>query len=193
MDARSRTNSPTILTCSVHGPIERQDPAPEPWRGISRQKIDGERLLDQNGHNPGTHRACTRHSRNMMATPALRTSTDQHHRQAIAASLPTLASLLQEVLTRRLTAYIAGVKDAKTVARWANGEIAEIRDQAVEQRLRTTYEITHMLLGGDSAQTVRAWFIGLNPQLGDIPPAEAIRDGQLKEALAAARLFAVSF
>ena len=95
-------------------------------------------------------------------------------------------------LTGRLTAYIAGVKDAKTVARWANGEISEIRDQAVEQRLRTTYEITQLLLGGDSAQTVRAWFIGLNPQLGDIPPAEAIRDGQLKEALAAARLFAVS-
>jgi len=125
-----------------------------------------------------------------MATPALSATTGHLHRQAITASIPMLASLLQDVLSRRLTAYITGVKDAKTVARWANGEITEIRDQAVEQRLRTTYEITRLLLEGDSAQTVRAWFIGLSPELGDVSPAEAIHEGQLREALAAARLFA---
>jgi hypothetical protein len=46
-----------------------------------------------------------------------------------------------------------------------------------------------LLLSQDSPRTVRAWFIGLNPQLGDVSPAEAIHDGQLKEALAAARAF----
>ncbi len=127
-----------------------------------------------------------------MATPAVSTRPDQLHRQAITASIPTLATLLQEVLSRRLTAYVTGVKDAKTVARWANGEIAEIRDQAVEQRLRTTYEITRILLESDSAPTVKAWFIGLSPELGDVSPAEAIHEGQLREALAAARLFAFS-
>lgn len=35
----------------------------------------------------------------------------------------------------------------------------------------------------------RAWFIGLNPQLDDVSPAEAIHDGRLKEAKAAARAF----
>lgn len=154
--------------------------------------LDNKHARPQNTPDTGIHRALFRHLRTIMAAPALRTSTDHHHRQAIAASLPVLAGLLQEVLTRRLTAYIVGVKDTKTVARWANGEIIDIRDQAVEQRLRTTYEITQLLLGSDSAQTVRAWFIGLNPQLGDVSPAEAIHVGQLKEALAAARLFVVS-
>ena len=82
------------------------------------------------------------------------------------------------------------LQHAKTVTRWANGEVAEIRDPEVERRLRTAYEIALMLLGGDSAPTVRAWFLGIDPQLGDTSPAEAIREGRLKEAMGAARAFA---
>lgn len=113
----------------------------------------------------------------------------QVHRQAVDASVKEIAGRLQELLTRRLTAYIAGVVSGKTVARWASGEITEIRNQETEQRLRTAYEIALLLLGQDSPQTVRAWFIGLNPQLGDVSPAHAIHDGHLKEALTAARAF----
>jgi hypothetical protein len=113
------------------------------------------------------------------------------HRQATTASIQELSRLLQEVLSRRLTAYIAGVRDAKTVSRWANGEVTDIRDFTAEQKLRTAYEIVQLLLVDESPQTVRAWFIGLNPEIGDIPPAEAISEGRLKEALAAARAFMV--
>jgi hypothetical protein len=113
------------------------------------------------------------------------------HRQATAAPVSEIAGTLQALLSRRLTAYMAGVGDGKTVSRWASGEVAEIRDYTTEQRLRTAYEITQLLLGHDSAQTVKAWFIGLNPQLGDVSPAEAIHDGRLKESLAAARAFTV--
>jgi hypothetical protein len=77
------------------------------------------------------------------------------------------------------------------VTRWASGEVTTIRDYEMEQRLRTSYEIAQLLLSGDSPQTVKAWFIGLNPQLGDTSPAEAIREGKLRESLAAARVFAV--
>jgi hypothetical protein len=41
----------------------------------------------------------------------------------------------------------------------------------------------------DSSRVVKAWFIGLNPQLDDESPAEAIREGRLKEAMNAARAF----
>ena len=41
----------------------------------------------------------------------------------------------------------------------------------------------------DSSRVVKAWFIGLNPQLDDESPAEAIREGRLKEAMSAARAF----
>jgi hypothetical protein len=83
------------------------------------------------------------------------------------------------------------VGDAKTVSRWASGEVSEIRDVWMEQRLRTAYEIAQLLLAYDAVQTVKAWFIGLNPQLGDVSPAEALRDGRLKETLSAARAFTV--
>lgn len=109
----------------------------------------------------------------------------------MVAPVSEVASVLQELLSRRLTAYLAGVKDGKTVTRWAIGAVTEIRDHETEQRVRTAYAVAQLLLSDDSAQTVRAWFIGLNPQLGDVAPAEAIRDGRLKDVLAAARAFMV--
>jgi hypothetical protein len=115
----------------------------------------------------------------------------QFHRQATTASISEIARLLQEVLSRRLTAYIAGVQDGKTVTRWANGEISQIRDFEVEQRLRTAYEIVLLLLTVDSYLTVRAWFIGMNPELDMVSPAEALRAGQFKDALMAAHAFSV--
>ena len=112
---------------------------------------------------------------------------EQAHREATTASVREIATLLHKVLSRRLTAYIAGVRDAKTVTRWVNGEVTEIRDHDVERRLRIAYEIVRLLLIEESASTVRAWFIGLDPYLDDVSPAEVIREGRLQEALAAAR------
>ncbi|PLS85075.1 MAG: XRE family transcriptional regulator [Actinobacteria bacterium] len=109
------------------------------------------------------------------------------HRQAIETSVPDIAATLQDILSRRLVAYVAGVKDAKTVSRWANGEVAA-RDES-EKRLRVAFEIAQLLLQFDSPRVVKAWFIGLNPQLGDVSPADTIRDGKLKEAMIAARAF----
>jgi hypothetical protein len=124
-----------------------------------------------------------------MTAQNVATALQQVHRQSIAAPISEVAGQLQELLSRRLTAFIAGVKEGKTVSRWASGEITEIRDPFTEQRLRTAYEIALLLLEHDSPQTVRAWFIGLNPQLGDVSPAEAIHEGRLADALAAARTF----
>ncbi len=113
---------------------------------------------------------------------------ERAHRQSVHASAAEVAGYLQELLSRRLVAYIAGVKDAKTVTRWASGEVENVRHEN-EKRLRTAYEIAQLLVFFDSPRVVKAWFIGLNPQLGDVSPAEAIHDGELKEAMSAARAF----
>lgn len=127
-----------------------------------------------------------------MVTASAPTTVEQASRQATTASVSEVARFLQEILSRRLTAYMAGVKDGKTVTRWASKEVTEIRDHETEQRLRTAYAVANLLLScGDSAPTVKAWFIGLNSQLGDTSPAEAIHEGRLKETLAAARAFVV--
>jgi hypothetical protein len=99
-----------------------------------------------------------------------------------------VADLLQDLLLGRLVAYVAGVKDAKTVSRWAKGEVGEARWES-ERRLRAAYEIAQLLVRFDSSRVVKAWFIGLNPQLDDESPAEVIREGRLKEAMNAARVF----
>lgn len=115
----------------------------------------------------------------------------QAHKEAISTPLNELASALQERLSRRLTAYIAGVDNGKTVSRWASGEVNAIRDYGVEQKLRTAFEIYLLLSNYESASTVRAWFIGINPQLGDESPIDALREGRLKDTVAAARAFTI--
>ncbi|BBL79314.1 hypothetical protein RxyAA322_11680 [Rubrobacter xylanophilus] len=113
---------------------------------------------------------------------------EQAHRQAVVTPVTDVVSFLQDLLGRRLVAYVAGVKDVKTVSRWANGEVGSIRQES-EERIRTAYEVAQLLVQFDSPRIVKAWFIGLNPQLDDVSPAEMIREGKLKEAKAAARAF----
>lgn len=111
------------------------------------------------------------------------------HQSAVTLPLVDVVKELSDLLTRDLTAYLAKVSDAGTVSRWATGRVTNVRPSH-EQRLRLTYEIVQLLRGcASSDQTIRAWFLGLNPHLDDDPPVEAIREGQLKEALAAARAF----
>src|SRR5438105_2483560 len=98
---------------------------------------------------------------------------EQAHRQSVSTPVNAIAKRLQQLLSRQLTAYIAGVKDTKSVARWANGEVNDIRLQN-ERQLRATYEIAQLLSNFDSDEVVRAWFISLNPHLDDISPSEAI-------------------
>jgi hypothetical protein len=123
-----------------------------------------------------------------MSSTEARVLVEQAHREAVRASLSDVADFLQDLLGRRLVAYVAAVKDAKTVSRWAKGEVGEARWES-ERRLRAAYEIAQLLVRFDSSQVVKAWFIGLNPQLDDESPAEVIREGRLKEAMNAARAF----
>jgi hypothetical protein len=125
----------------------------------------------------------------MLATDQARL-VDRAYRDSLTTPVNEIAEALQQLLSRRLTAYVAGVKDSKTVARWATGQISDIRE-ASEVRLRTAYEIVRLLTLFDSPAVVKAWFIGLNPQLEDISPAEALHDGKLREVRAAARAFVV--
>ena len=46
-----------------------------------------------------------------------------------------------------------------------------------------------MLLTVDAADTVRAWFIGMNPQLDDEAPLNEIAAGNTKAVIGAARSF----
>jgi hypothetical protein len=108
------------------------------------------------------------------------------HGLATRLDVPTLARSLQDVLGQRLVAVIAGVSDAKAVGKWARGERAPHPD--AERRLRDAFQITQLLLQNESAETVRAWFTGMNPDLDDQAPALILAEHP-QDVLLAARNF----
>lgn len=119
--------------------------------------------------------------------PDLAIASREAHRQVTESGIEQITQYLEEVLGRKLVATLAGVKDAKAVTRWASGERAP--PTGAEERLRVAYQIFRLLLTAESPHTVRAWFIGLNPQLADESPILAIQEGRFQEAMVAARAY----
>lgn len=108
------------------------------------------------------------------------------HGLAARLELPALVRSLQDVLGQRLVALIAGVSDAKAVGKWARGERSPHPD--AERRLRHAFQIVQLLLRYESAETVRAWFLGMNPELDDRAPALVLAEDPVS-VLQAARVF----
>lgn len=111
---------------------------------------------------------------------------DRAHRDTVSESVPSITAFLVDLLGARLTARLAGV-DASTISRWKSG--AANPQPESEYRLRAAHQVARLLLAVDADHTVRAWFIGMNPQLDDEAPVDAIAAGDTKAVLAAARSF----
>jgi hypothetical protein len=109
------------------------------------------------------------------------------HRQTTETSIEQITAFLEEVLGRKLVAALAGVADPKAVGRWAAGERSP--RAAAEERLRVAYQVFRLLLTEESKHTIRAWFIGLNPQLNDESPIMVIRAGRFQEVMVAAKAY----
>jgi hypothetical protein len=109
------------------------------------------------------------------------------HRQTTETSIEQITAYLEEVLGRKLVAALAGVADPKAVGRWAAGERSP--RAAAEERLRVAYQVFRLLLTEESKHTIRAWFIGLNPQLNDESPIMVIRAGRFQEVMVAAKAY----
>lgn len=111
------------------------------------------------------------------------------HRKSVSADLQTMASTLVEVLGRPITAYMVHVRNVKTISRWANGEVASVRDRYSEERLLATYQVVMLLREyQEHPETIRSFMMGMNPVLNDESPAHAIREGNFKGALDAAKV-----
>lgn len=96
-----------------------------------------------------------------------------------------------DLLGRKLTAYLAGMRDTKAVVRWIDGTTIRTRSIEVEQRVREAHVIAELLTqAGEAPSTIRTWFMGMNPYLDDEVPVNAIREGRLREVRGAALAFA---
>lgn len=108
------------------------------------------------------------------------------HRATVAEPVASITGFLTDLLGSRLTARLAGV-DSSSISRWRSG-VATPQENS-EHRLRAAHQVARLLLAVDAENTVRAWFIGMNPQLDDEAPIDGIAAGHTKAVLVAARSF----
>ncbi len=94
------------------------------------------------------------------------------HEQALHIARHDLIFSLLEDLGAPLIARITEESDGQTVAAWTRGASAPNASQ--EQRLRATYEIVQTLRAWERPDTIRAWFAGANPELGDASPTRVV-------------------
>lgn len=108
------------------------------------------------------------------------------HPQADAPPIPEIVGRLRVVLGRDVVAVLVK-RTPRTITRWAAGDT---KPRAREERLlRAAFQITELLGEVDADEVIRAWFMGMNPQLGDESAVETLRGGRVREATAAARAY----
>jgi len=109
-------------------------------------------------------------------------------------SIADIAAYLQQHIGQRPTAYLSGLKDAKTVGQWAAGRVTP--RGAATLRLRHAYHAVRIIVEAFGYETAGAWLFGMNRQLDDEAPAFVLRHVELPEELTpvvrAARSFAES-
>jgi hypothetical protein len=112
------------------------------------------------------------------------------HRESLRLPASAVVKKLVEIVGRKLTAYIGGVKDARAVDRWIAG--GEIYGDS-EARLRFAFQVVRTLSERDSPAVVQAWLTGVNPELGDRVPLRLLRENDIDAVapaiLSAARAF----
>jgi hypothetical protein len=112
------------------------------------------------------------------------------YREATTLEFSKLVTELAAILGKKLTAYIASVKDTRAIERWMTGSEPY---KGVEERLRFAYRLAKMMSDHEGPRVVQAWFTGLNPELGDRVPVRLMREEDVAtvgpQILGAARAF----
>ena len=100
------------------------------------------------------------------------------HRNSLMLPMPDLLSTLTSRIGKKLTAYVTGVDDVRTIESWIAGEPSP---KDAERRLRLTYQIVMTLTIADTPAVAQAWLLGINPELDDRVPLRLLREGNLDQ------------
>jgi hypothetical protein len=87
-----------------------------------------------------------------------------------------------------LVATLANVNDRKLPGKWAQPGGVEPRPESL-RRLQAAHRCWTTVSMRESDHVARAWFIGANPRLEEVPPVVALREGRVAEVLNAAQSF----
>ena len=110
------------------------------------------------------------------------TAEAEIERAMVLIKTADMASYLQEHLGQRLTAYLAGLKDAKSVGQWAQ---ARSKPPAItRERLRAAFHATSLFLVVYGDREAQGWFFGANSSLDDRAPAAVLREAETPAEMA---------
>ncbi|MGV8882054.1 MAG: hypothetical protein ACOH19_07850 [Rhodoglobus sp.] len=119
-------------------------------------------------------------------TGTIPTARTTAHNDAVQVSAQDISSELARVLGRQLLGIIVD-KGARTIQRWIAGEHSPGPEE--ERRLRDAFQVYRTIATVEGDHTIRAWFMGMNPQLDDDAPADALAANRAKDVMSAARAF----
>lgn len=102
-------------------------------------------------------------------------------REATTLGISRIAGYLQDHLGQKITAYLAGNDNSKTVGLWISGKV-EPRDLP-KTRLRYAYQAARLLVEAYDDEIAKAWFFGSNTLLDDEAPAYVLRHGTTPDDL----------
>lgn len=123
----------------------------------------------------------------MATTTRTNTNRTAAHTSSLAVSPEDIVRRLADALGKNVLAFIVN-RDVRTIARWLDN--AQLRlEPEVDRTVRNTHQVYVLLSSIEGDHTIRAWFMGMNPQLEEEAPAEALRDGRFREVMAAAKAF----
>ena len=108
------------------------------------------------------------------------------HELAVGSDQAEALRALVAALGRHPVAEIFN-KDVRTIERWLKPDVTMNVEDG--RRLRDAFHAFSLVEEADGADVARAWFIGMNPELGDDAPVEQLAAGNARAVLAAARSY----
>lgn len=120
-------------------------------------------------------------------TPTAGPTRTSSHKRSIGSARDDILRTLVGALGKKAVAAIFQVS-IRTIDRWLKATTNMGMEQ--ERLLRDTFQIYTIIEEADDAYVARAWFLGMNPNLSDRSPIEALAEGDARKAVAAARVFA---
>ncbi len=111
-----------------------------------------------------------------------------NHTKTVRLPHAELARQLVQHLGPTMVAVMAGVRDRKLPHKWASEGGPTPRAEAL-QRLQVAHRAWCAVASSEGDDVARAWFIGANPRLQEVPPYLAIRDGEFRKVMTAAAAF----
>lgn len=108
----------------------------------------------------------------------------KHRVGAVHLPIADVVNELCDMLTSKIVASMAGVKDSGQVRKWARGELAP--QHTAGMRLRFAYDTLQKIESAEGRRTTEAWALSVNPRLNYDSPVKAVREDRFREVAAAA-------